>query len=118
MLSTKMKRELKHWAEVRDRSLFLFDPARLRIDIDVQDFVLIDVKDKPIEHLVDGLRPVLDSRLGVGVVRVKRRVVEVSDGLDGRPLGIELRAGCDFVAELPFEVVIRDLQERLLRTLA
>jgi hypothetical protein len=40
----------------------------------------------------------------------------VGNGLDGRPLGKELRAWCDFVAELPFEVLVRDLQERFLRT--
>ncbi len=73
--------------------------------------MLIDIKNESIEHLVDGLWTIFNGGVRVGIVGIELGVIEVCDSLDHGSFWQLFRPWSQFVAELPFEVVVGDLKE-------
>src|SRR5688572_26671688 len=90
-------------------SVFHLWPTSLGIDREVQIFIVSHEKDEAIEHLVVGLRTPRNRTLWIRVVRIERRIVEMRHGFDPRSFREPLLTWRNFISQLPFKVVIRNL---------
>ena len=91
--------------------MLLASAACLWIDGNTEFLVVVDVEYKAIEHLVDRLWAVFNALGWIGIVGIEVRVIEMGDCFDRRSFGQDLRPGLEFIAQLPFEVVVGDLQQ-------
>src|SRR5439155_18178522 len=80
--------------------------AGLGIDPDFQVFRIRGVEEETLHHFIVGLRPVLNRRFGVRVVRIEGRVVEVRTALDFCSFGKMLLAPWPHITQLPVEAVV------------
>src|SRR5579864_5505223 len=89
------------YSKLTQRALLIMLPDKKRSFVHARIHRHIEKAD---HHLFPALRTETDGILGVGVIRVAARVIEVSDGFQLRP-GLERQRLGKAVRELPVKVV-------------